>query len=52
MVTGAPRDMVEAMHMRYAGSMEEAMDMAKGLVNKADYQVTVIPDGVSVIVVP
>jgi len=52
MVTGAPREMVEAMHMRYADSLEEAMDIAKSLVNKPDYQVTVIPDGVSVIVVP
>jgi len=38
--------------MRYADSLEEAMDIAKSLVNKPDYQVTVIPDGVSVIVVP
>lgn len=52
MVTNALREMVEAMHMRYADSMEEAMDIAQGLVNKADYQVTVIPDGVSVIVIP
>lgn len=52
MVTGASREIVESMHMRYADSMEEALDIARGLVNKPDYQVTVIPDGVSVIVVP
>lgn len=52
MVTGAPREMVEAMYMRYAGSIEEALDMAIGLTGREDYQVTVIPDGVSVIVVP
>jgi len=51
MVTGAPREMVEAMHMRYASGMDEAMDIAKGLIGREDYQVTVIPDGVSVIVV-
>lgn len=51
MVTGAPRDMVEAMHMRYAGSLDEAMELAKGLVAREDYRVTVISDGVSVIVV-
>ncbi len=50
MVTDAPREMVEAMHMRYAGSMQEAMDVAAGLVHKPDYRVVVIPDGVSVIV--
>jgi len=52
MVTGAPREMVEAMHMHYAKDMEEAMDMARGMVGRDDYKVTVIPDGVSVIVVP
>ena len=31
-------------------SMEEAMEIAKKLINKEDYKVTVIPDGVSVIV--
>ena len=45
MVTNAPRDMVEAMHMRWAQSLEEAMEIARGLVKKADYSVTVIPDG-------
>ena len=52
MVTGTQRDMVEAMHMHYAESMEEAMDIAINLVEKPDYQVTVIPDGVSIIVLP
>ena len=30
--------------------MEEALNKAKEMVNKEDYTVTVIPDGVSVIV--
>jgi len=33
-----------------AHSMEEAMEKAKAIVGKDDYKVTVIPDGVSVIV--
>ena len=33
-----------------AKSAAEAMELAKGLVGKDDYKVTVIPDGVSVIV--
>jgi hypothetical protein len=33
-----------------AHSMEEAMDIAKSIVKKDDYSVTVIPDGVAVIV--
>lgn len=50
MVTDAPREMVEAMHMRWASTLEEAMEIAKALVDKQHYDVTVIPDGVSVIV--
>ena len=33
-----------------AHSMEEAMGKAKAIVDKEDYKVTVIPDGVAVIV--
>ena len=33
-----------------AHTMEEALNKAKAMVNKEDYKVTVIPDGVSVIV--
>ena len=33
-----------------AHTMEEALTKAKEMVNKEDYTVTVIPDGVSVIV--
>ena len=49
MVTDAPRDMVEAMHMRWAPTLQEAMEMSKALVEKKDYEVTIIPDGVSII---
>ena len=53
MVTKAPRDMIEAMHMKYAENFEQALAMAdevlaaKGIRNG---KITVIPDGVSVIV--
>lgn len=50
MVTGAPREMVEAMHLRWAETLEEAVSLAEKIINKDDYDITVIPDGVSVIV--
>ena len=50
MVTKAPRSMIEAMHMRWADSVENALSIAERIINKDDYQITVIPDGVSVIV--
>lgn len=50
MVTGAPREMVEAMHMKRAETIGEAIGIAEKIINKADYDITVIPDGVSVIV--
>lgn len=53
MVTDAPKDMVEAMHLKYAANIDEAFAMAKKLMaakGVADPKVTVIPDGVSVIV--
>ena len=53
MVTDAPKDMVEAMHLKYASNIDEAFAMAKKILadkGVADPKVTVIPDGVSVIV--
>jgi nickel-dependent lactate racemase len=53
MVTQAPKQMIEDMHMKYAATFEEALAMAddvlaaKGIKNG---KITVIPDGVSVIV--
>lgn len=59
-VTGAEnRRTVEAMHMRWAGSLQEALDAAGRLLREgasdtdmsvADVSVAVIPDGVGVIV--
>ena len=44
------REEVEKMHMIPAYTLDEAMNLAKKLINKDDYTVTAIPDGVSVVV--
>ena len=49
-VSACDDELVKDMHMIPAHSAEEAMAKAAQLVGRADYQVTVIPDGVSVIV--
>jgi nickel-dependent lactate racemase len=36
--------------MHYAESIEEALEKAQKMINKDDYSITVIPDGVAVIV--
>lgn len=50
MVTQAPRQMVEAMQLDYAENVEEAIRMADAYLGKKNEPITVIPDGVSVIV--
>ncbi len=53
MVTEAPQQMVEDMHMKYAASVDDPLAMAKEVLAKKgnkDPKITVIPDGVSVIV--
>ena len=42
--------MVRDMHMIPACSLEEAFEFAKAQVKKENYTVTVIPDGVAVMV--
>ena len=49
-VSSCDDKLVEELHMIPAHTMEEALTKAKEMVNKEDYTVTVIPDGVSVIV--
>ena len=49
-VSSCDDQLVEELHMIPAHSMEEALEKAKAMVGREDYQVTVIPDGVSVIV--
>ena len=43
--------LVRDLHMIPAHSPEEALEKAKALVGKPDYTVTVIPDGIAVMVV-
>lgn len=50
MVTDAPREMVENMFMKWAPDLEAALTMAQQIVNNEQAKITVIPDGVSVIV--
>ncbi|WP_337370455.1 nickel-dependent lactate racemase [Megasphaera sp.] len=53
MVTEAPQQMIEDMHMKCAASIDDALAMAKDVLAKkgiTDPKITVIPDGVSVIV--
>lgn len=49
-VSSCEEQMIRDFHMIPAHSMEEAMKLAKEKINREDYSVTVIPDGVSVIV--
>ena len=49
-VSDCDDQIVRDMHMIPARSAEEAMSKAKELVGRGDYTVTVVPDGVSVIV--
>jgi len=49
-VSSCDDQLVEDLHMIPAHSLEEAMEKAKTIVAKDDYSVTVIPDGVAVIV--
>ena len=51
-VSDAPDDMVKGLHMIPAHSLEEALQLAEGLVGDSNATVTAIPDGVSVMVLP
>lgn len=50
MVTAAPKDMVENMHMLWAPDIESAIKTADGILKIENGKIAVIPDGVSVIV--
>ena len=49
-VSSCDDQLVRDMHMIPASSAEEAMEKARELVGRPDYTVTVIPDGIAVIV--
>mgnify|MGYP006279352761 FL=1 len=50
MVTDAPQEMVENMHMHWASDLESALNMAEKLLGDEEASITAIPDGVSVVV--
>jgi hypothetical protein len=53
MVTKAPQQMIEDMHIKYAKNIDEAFVMARDVLKAKGINhpnVTIIPDGVSVIV--
>ncbi len=50
MVTDVSAQIVEKMHMKWAGSLDEAIEMAEKIVSNPQAQITVIPDGVAVVV--
>ncbi|MBQ7922086.1 MAG: nickel-dependent lactate racemase [Clostridia bacterium] len=49
-ISEMPDDMISKMHMTPAHSIEEALKIAKRMLNKDDIKIAAIPDGVSVIV--
>ena len=49
LVSEAPQSMVEALHLTYSSSMEDALRKARELLKKEHPSINVIPDGVSVI---
>ena len=49
-LSDAPDEMVEALHMTPIHSLEEGLALARELVGSEKEPVTVIPDGVSVVV--
>ena len=51
-ISDAPDDLVRRLHMLPAHSLEEAMALAEEILGDPHASVTVIPDGVSVIVLP
>lgn len=49
-VSSCDDQMIEDLHMIPAHDVQEALEKAKTIVGREDYQVTVIPDGIAVIV--
>lgn len=50
MVTDTQREIVEDMHMKWAPNMVEALKMATKITGNLESKITVIPDGVSIVV--
>ncbi len=50
LVSSCDDEMVKDLHLIPAHSIDEALEIAKNIVQNEDYKVTIIPDGVAVIV--
>ncbi len=50
LVSEADRDAVKNLKMIPAASVQEAFHLAEGILKKDDYKVTVIPEGISVVI--
>ena len=50
MVTDAPKQMVEDLHMKWAPSLAEALKMADAILGRDNGTITAVPDGIGVIV--
>lgn len=51
-ITDAPEQLITDMHMDYAHNLDEAIAMADAYLGKENSKITVIPDGIAVIVNP
>ena len=51
-ISDAPDDLVHSLHMTPAHSLEAALPLAEAMLGNPEASITVIPDGVSVIVLP
>jgi nickel-dependent lactate racemase len=49
-ISDMPDDIIEKMHMTPAHSIDEALEIARKILDKQDLSIVAIPDGVSVIV--
>jgi nickel-dependent lactate racemase len=49
-VSGAPRSMVETMYMRYASTLQEAVNHAGVVLGNRDASITVLPEALSLVI--
>ena len=49
MVTDVPKEMVKDMHMKWAPSVAQAIEMADEMLGNRS-KITIIPDGVSIVI--
>ena len=50
-ISDLPNDVIKKIHMSPAKSLDEAVKLAKKMLDKVNITITAIPDGVSVVVI-